>query len=117
MIRFEEAGSSVSILVDVGQTWNHLLCGRGGTVGWYQRHLHSWDRGQLMAGGGGEGVQWQVRSPTPRRHLECLVTSSSGGLQVGFVRVKPLKASCNQGKPPEANWNVRSRGLVEHLLV
>ena len=29
---------------------------QGGTVGWYQRHLHSWDRGQLMAGGGGGPV-------------------------------------------------------------
>ena len=62
-----------SLLVYVGEppvVWQ-------GTVDSYHRHLHSWDRGQLMAG----GVRWQVRSPTPRRHLECLVTT--GGLQVG----------------------------------
>ena len=74
---------------------NHLLCG-GRLDVWYRRHLHSWDRGQLMAGEGvrGEEVQWQVRSPTPRRHLECLVTRR--GLQVGTCL--PLEATCKQRK-------------------
>ena len=90
-----------SLLVYVGEppvVWQ-------GTVDSYHRHLHSWDRGQLMAG----GVRWQVRSPTPRRHLECLVTT--GGLQVG------VGSDLQTGEAKPSHLKCQVTVEVVHLLV
>ena len=90
---------------------NHLLCG-GRLDVWYRRHLHSWDRsGQLM--GGGEGVRWQVRSPTPRRHLECLVTNAPGGVTGDSLS---LKAAWNQSKTPKCHLRTLITSLIRCLV-
>ena len=112
MIPFLE--KAASLLTYVGSEGEPPVVWQG-TVGWYRRHLHSWDRGQLMAGGV-RGVQWQVRSPTPRRHLECLVTSPRGGLQVEA----PQSDLQTEGKPTgmsgDEDW-LKISGETESLLL
>ena len=62
MIPFVE--KAASLLTYVGSEGEPPVVWQG-TVGWYRRHLHSWDRGQLMAGGGRGGPVAGKEPDTP----------------------------------------------------
>ena len=76
-----------SLLVYVGEppvVWQ-------GTVDSYHRHLHSWDRGQLMAGGSVAGKEPDTPAPPGM---------SGHHRRVGYRW--GLEVTCKQGKPSQA---------------